>query len=232
MKFKLSYPFETMSGSISGSDIVFASNGVSGTAYARTKVKPKNPDTPDQQSARKAQKVAACCWTNLSREARADWERFTEMFACTQGRRRALDVCREAQRKRIMLGLPCTTSAPRLSFPGPVTTVAQEAGGEPNEFRFRIEHVVDAPSGYMVQVKMTTEMLTVARTPRARDARCICGNGPASAVALPESGGTIHFPNARFAIAPGARFGVEMTVIRIEDGLASQPAFFDLIRPE
>ena len=54
--------------------------------------------------------------------------------------------------------------------------------------------------------------------------------GPSSAAALPESGGVVTFANARFAIEPGARFGVALTVIRAEDGLASPVAFFDVIR--
>ena len=53
---------------------------------------------------------------------------------------------------------------------------------------------------------------------------------PASAAAMPDSGGIVAFANARFAIDPGARFGVALTVIRAEDGLASPVAFFDVIR--
>jgi hypothetical protein len=81
-----------------------------------------------------------------------------------------------------------------------------------------------------VLVKITRAMKRRSWTPGKHRARCICGLGPQSAVALPENGGIVTFPDARFAIEPGERFGAAFTVIRVEDGLASPVAFFDLIR--
>lgn len=141
-----------------------------------------------------------------------------------------MDVCREAQRMRLILGLPTTAEAPRLPFPAPVTALTLEPGSDPSSFGFRIEHAVDVPAGHMVLVKITQQANTVACTPQQQHARAICGLGPQSAVELPPSGSVISLVNARFAIEPGARFGVALTIIRVEDGLASQVAFFDLIR--
>jgi hypothetical protein len=230
MKIRAAAQLKSMRGSYKTTDLVYVENGVNGELYARSKITPSNPRTKDQVAARTISREATRCWSTLSATARADWERFTLMFACLPKRRRALDVCREAQRMRLILGLPTTTEAPHLAYPPPVTGLREEPGAGLTEFRFRIEHAVHSAPGHVVLVKITPPAPTVACIPRAKDARAICGLGPQSAVALPEQGGIVAFSNARSAIEPGARFGVALTVIRAEDGLASQAAFFDLIR--
>ena len=222
---------EGFRGSYKGSDLVYVPGPVRGEAYARARVKPRNPQTRDQVAARTIAKDAARCWSTLSPEARDGWKRFTQQFACVARPRRPMNVCREAQRMRLILGLPTTTEAPRLAFPPPVTGCTLLPATDPNEYSFSIEHAVDVPAGNMVLVKITRAMETVACTPEEHRARCVCGLGPQSATALPENGGVVTFTNARFAIGPGERFGAAFTVIRVEDGLASQVAFFDLIRP-
>jgi hypothetical protein len=230
MKIRTAGQLKGMRGSYKTTDLVYIEARRTGEQYARSKITPRNPRTKDQIAARVIARDAARCWSALSAEARADWEQFTLAFACTKKRRRAMDVCREAQRMRLILGLPTTTTAPRLCFPAPVTGLTLEATADPNEFRFRIEHALDTPVGHMVLVKITAQVPTVACTPQEQFARAICGLGPHSAVELPENGGVVSFTNARFAIAPGARFGIALTVIRAVDGLASPVAFFDLIR--
>jgi hypothetical protein len=230
MKIKLAAQLKGMNGSYVGSDLVYIENRVTGRLHARAKVAPKNPRTKDQLAARTIARDAARCWSTLPASVRADWEQFTLRFACTQGPRRAMDVCREAQRMRLILGLPTTTSAPRLPFPAPAVGLSEEQSAAPDEFRFRIQHAVAVPAGHMVLVKITPQVPTVACTPQVKAARAICGLGPQSAIDLPENGGVITFSSARFAIESGARFGIALTIIRAEDGLASPVSFFDLIR--
>ena len=230
MKLKLAAQLKGARGSYKTTDLVYIENAATGEVFARSKIKPRNPNSRDQQAARRVSTDATRCWSSLSPSARADWERFTLRFACGQKPRRPMDVCREAQRMRLILGLPTTAGAPHLTYPPPVTGLSEEPCASPDEFRFRVEHAVDAPAGHMVLVKITPPVPTTACCPRAKDARAICGLGPASAAALPDSGGMVTFPNARFAIESGARFGVALTVIRAEDGLASPVAFFDLVR--
>lgn len=229
MKFKVEHPFREPSGSTKNSGIVFSQN-YAGDVYARAKVTPADPRTPVQQKAREIAARASRCWTGLTDAARADWVEFTQQFACVTKRRRPMDVCREAQRMRLILGLEPTAEAPQLDFPSKVTAITLEPPESPGEFRFRVRHAVDAPDGHMVIVRITKQMPTVACTPREKEARHICGVGPQSAIALPQSGEVISFTNARFDIAPGARFGVALQVVRAADGLASPVAFFDVKR--
>ena len=230
MEFDLEAYFKGAKGTVKNTALVFVTSKQTGRVIARSKVRPSNPRTQDQLRSREFARTAARCWSHLSPEARAGWVEFTLRFACAQQQRRAPNVCREAQRMRLILGLPPTTGAPHHGLPAPVTRLAPEPCSAPNEFRFRIEHALDTPAGHMVLVKITPAMPTPGRTPREPDARAICGLGPASAAAMPDSGGIVAFANARFAIDPGARFGVALTVIRAEDGLASPVAFFDVIR--
>ena len=230
MKFDLEAHFKAAKGTVKNTGLVFVTSKETGEVIARAKTRPKNPRTQDQIRSREIARVAVRCWSDLGAEARAGWQEFTVRFGCAQKLRRALDVCREAQRMRLILGLPTTTEAPHRCFPAPVTGLTPEPCANPNEFRFRVEHALDTPAGHMVLVKITPPMPTAARTPREPDARAICGLGPASAAAMPGGGGVVAFSNARFAIEPGKRFGVALTVIRAEDGLASPVAFFDVIR--
>ena len=229
MKVKLAQQYASFNGTYKTTDLILYTNDA-GDQIAYGKPSQPNPDTVAQRKVRGIGRSASQVWGTLPQAVRDEWETFTNRFACSPKRRRAPNVCREAQRMRMMIGLPPTTGAPRLCFPGPVTGVIVEPAADPREFRFRIEHAVDCPFGYIVLVKITEETPSTAWRPRKKDARSICGPGPESTVALPVNGELVSFASAIFAVNPGRRFGVAMTVIRSEDGLASPVAFFDLIR--
>lgn len=231
MKLSLTNPFEAFHGTYKTTDLVFARNAYSGEMYAYARPQHTITNTSEQRKAQLVTEYAAKVWTELSVEARAEWQKFTLQFACVPKRRRALDVCREAQRQRLQLGLEPTLTAPRFGFPAPVTLATLVQSDAHDEFRFIIEHAVETPEPYAVQVKITKPMKTVACTPREKDTSYICGIGPYSAAPLPASGQVVCFTEARFAVKPGERFGVVFRIVRIEDGLTSPVAFFDMVRP-
>ncbi len=131
---------------------------------------------------------------------------------------------------RLMLGLDPQRRAPALGYPERVRQVTVEPTSDRSELRLRITHPLDSPAGYMLLVRMTPEAVGGGK-PRALQARCILGLGPQSATALPESGGLVTFHGITNRISPGRYFGVDLTIIRAEDGLASASAFFCLTMP-
>lgn len=58
----------------------------------------------------------------------------------------------------------------------------------------------------------------------------ICGYGSQSLAPLPESGGVVTFTGAQFGIEPGQRYGVEMRIVRVADGVHGRAQFADLLR--
>ena len=87
------------------------------------------------------------------------------------------------------------------------------------------------PEGYVVLARITPPCHRWRRSPRRT-----CPHDPRPQRRqhrrLPPSGGTITFTDARFAIAEGERYGLELRIIRIADGIHSRPFFADLIRKE
>jgi hypothetical protein len=131
---------------------------------------------------------------------------------------------------RYVLGLEPLREAPALPRPRKVSKIELEFTAQSDEFRLRVEHGIDAPSGYVLMVRITPRR-NPGRTPIAAEARCICGLGPESTTPLPVSGGTVTFEGARYAVEPGGKLGLAATVVRVADGLVSPEAFFILKKP-
>lgn len=230
MKIATKGPFEWVSGTWDETDLVYAHNSLTGTSYAYGKPKRTDPKSYDQVLTRSIGSQAVQHWSAITHDQRTAWERYAETVVSEGKRRRALDICREAARMRLTLGLDPRAEAPVYPAPAGVTSVTLGDYTAPDEFGFRIEHAVESPAACMVLVKITAATASAARKPIQNDARCICGFGAQSAFPLPNSGGVLNVTGARFSIEPGQRFGAALTVIRTEDGLASAAKFFDLFR--
>lgn len=230
MKIRTNGPFTSISGTWKGTDLVYAYNSFTGTSYAYGKPKRKDPKTYDQEQVRLITAEAVRHWGQITQAQRDAWERYAALIGSARKPRRGLDICREAARMRRLIGLEPRADAPLYPSPGPVTAVTLLPASQPDEFSLRVDHAVESHATCMLLVKITAATASCARRPKPGDARCIRGFGPASAVPLPPSGGTVTISGARFAVEPGARFGIALTIIRTEDGLASTPSFYDLIR--
>lgn len=230
MKVGTNEPFTYISGTWKGSDLVYAHNSVTGANYAYGKVKRADPKTYDQEQVRLITAAAVRHWGQITQTQRDGWERYAATVGSSGKTRRGLDICREAARMRKLMGLEPRANAPVYPNPGPVTDLMLDRAGQPDEFTFRVEHAVESPAACTLLVKITPATASAARKPKPGDARCICGFGPRSTAALPSSGETVTISGAQFSIASGARFGIAVTVIRTEDGLASTTSFFDVIR--
>ena len=230
MRIKTDAVVAAMQGTTKNSALIFVHNPDTGAVYARAKTRPRDPKTYEQRCARDVQRDAAKVWATLTDEERAGWHAFAQFVSIDARRRRALDVCRESARMRLMLGLQPCTAPPTRSYPGRVREVTVEPSAEAGELRLRVVHTEGSPDGTMLLVRMTPEMKPGV-TPRPAMARAICAPGPQSAVPLPESGGVVTFTGVQFAVTPGRHFGIDARIVRAEDGLASPSSFFDLVMP-
>ena len=230
MKVSITSPYRTFGGTYKSTDLIFRRTGIDGELVASAKIRQTNPDSPDQRAARRMQKDAVEHWAALTREQRMAWNRFAQQYGPCESHRSGRSLCREAARMRLFLGMAPRADGPRFCIPPRVAELSCEPAGDPGTYTFRVVHAIEAASGYWLQIKITPPPPTAARTPRAKDARCICGVGPQSAMPLPPSGGTVTFSNTRFALEPGWHVGVVATIIREEEGLASVPASCALVR--
>jgi hypothetical protein len=230
MKVSLTHHIEAMQGTYKTTDLVYRTSGKTGKVYASSKIRPANPRTPDQQATRRIQAMAVRHWCQLTREQRSAWDQFAGLFASGEAPRSGQAVCREAARMRLLLGLEPRCEAPQFGFPLRVSALVLDPSADSRAFVFQVTHAMDALAGYVVLMKITPPSPTDARAPVPLQARSICGLGPQSAAPLPPSGGTVSFTDTRFAIEPGQRFGATATIVRLQDGLASPPVFFDLLR--
>lgn len=230
MKLKVSQPFANIGGTWKGTDLVYATNGFSGVPYAYGKVDRVDPRTCDQLLARQGMRAAVRYWLGMSRAQQEAWNRYAEEVCSKERRRRGLDVCREAARMRLVMGLEPRAEAPLHAPPDGVRTLAVEPAGEPADYCFRVEHAVSGHEGCMLLLRSTPSTAAPSRKPKRNDARCMRGYGPASLVPLPPTGGMVTITGARYAVEPGERFGVAAAIVRIEDGMASPACFFDLDR--
>jgi hypothetical protein len=229
MKIRIRDYFTEMHGTIKTWDMVLCRSG--DKLYSRAKVEPAQPRTPPKLKSLSNHALASRVWPQLTDEERETWVRFAQTWSEPGAKpRRGLDVCREAARMRYALGLEPVRRAPGLPYPAKVRDIQLEATADPNEFRLRIEHGIDAPAGYLLFVRITPQR-RAGRTPVATEARCICGPGPGSAAPLPDTGGTVLFQGARYAVAAGGKVGVAATIVRMADGLASAESFFVLHKP-
>jgi hypothetical protein len=206
------------------------------TCQLYTQVRAANPNTSEQQAIRDAGKLIAATWRALTPEHHEQWKaaarKLTPEFGRSLGQLTGYMLFCHCARNCLNVGAPLPESLPGLlCLRGPGEVVLLPAG-DPSAFHFTIKHDIDAAAcaSYRVLTQMTPPTARSCRAPEARNGRLICGFGPASAPPLPRSGQTLEFTGARYAVAPGQRFGVWMRMVHLPDGLSSEDVFLDLVR--
>ena len=208
-----------------------------GKIIAASKTRPSNPRTRDQVLSRHNLAETTRQWGRITQAQRNAWD----AYARQRYRRNAMeprtlgvrgqDVFTRVNLTRLMLGMGFRDDAPLEDPPWRPEGIEALPATRPGEMRFRLRpDRCDTAS--LVLMKITPATATAARAPRPKDARCIRGIDPHSAVPCPATGGLIAFDDVRFAIEPGRRFGAVAILVRLSDGYPSDPCFADLVCPE
>ena len=103
MRIKTDAVVAAMQGTTKNSALIFVHNPDTGTVHARAKSRPRDPKTYEQRCARDVQRNAAGVWATLTDGEREGWHAFAQFVSIDGRRRRALDVCRESSRMRLMV---------------------------------------------------------------------------------------------------------------------------------
>jgi hypothetical protein len=130
---------------------------------------------------------------------------------------------------RQCLGWDLSADAPTIAPPPAVLTIMPQPCTTPRAFTFQITHNIPQPDGYLLRFDITDAMPSVGRTPRETELRMICHTGPDSFQPLQHSGAQYTIPNARFAIPPGSRYALGVTILTPEV-VPGPPLLADLIR--
>ena len=201
-----------------------------------TMSKPGNPNTPDQAASRESMRAAGAAWKALSEAQRERYHAFAHEYAERIGVEHYKQLCGwdvffPSFRNRTLLGLPPVAAPLDCAPPRAPLSVEEAPADSASTFAFRVTHRLPV-GGHMLLVRITPAMPRESWRPRAHNARMIRGYGPRSLVPLPETGGVVVFDKARFAIEPGQRYGVEMRIVRVDDGVHGMPLFVDLVRKD
>src|SRR5688572_28504888 len=114
-----------------------------------------------------------------------------------------------------------TGFAPAAPPPPAVSHILQPGPRPADVLALTLVHPIEDVSAYVVLVRATAATASVARKPKLSAHRLVRGVGPQSAAALPVSGGVVEFTSTRYSIESGQRYGVQVRVVRVEDGMVS-----------
>ena len=203
--------------------------------FARERVPVTVTHTQDQEKVREFLRLATRNWDMLSESQRDAWAAYAGQYfpygdSGRGGRVQGVAMYARSNITRQILGQGLLAEAPALAPPNPLTAIAPVVTDTPETFAFQLTHNHASVAGLAVLVRITPAMPTLGCTPQAAQARLIRGVDPASSAALPASGGTVTFANARYSVEDGQRYGVRAEVVRVADGIASPSAFADAIR--
>ena len=199
---------------------------------ARAFVRPRQPDTPDQQEARRLLAEARKAWASLDTARRDGWMRYAARhLGPATGKVTGYALFVRAARYRLLLSLPPVADAPLAAPPPGVVSVAVLADADERTLRLQVTHGALDPAGLRLALRITHAMAG-ARRPDTRDLRSAAGlAGGASLAALPPSGAVAAWHGLRFALPPGARFALEATTVREADGIPAMALRAEVVRP-
>jgi hypothetical protein len=233
MKMEIAFPALGMKGTVKNSTVVFFKQ--MDETVARAKVRPANPRSVDQTKVRGYVSLATKAWDDLTQAQRDAWLKYAKVYFSvsddgTRVRPSGLTTFTRANVIRQILGLSLISDAPLEAPPARPTGLRQSGSPNPDSLGFELDHGITTVAGYRVLVRATPAMVTLGRTPRPADCAYVCGLSPASAAALPASGGTVTFSPTKYIVDPDQRYGLEVRIVRIADGMVSGPVFRDFIK--
>jgi hypothetical protein len=234
MKVEFYSPIRSLQGKAKSSDYAFSNYG--GRTICRSSgTTCRRPATTEQALVHQFLAAATACWDELSQAQRDAWERYATLHFAR--RKRGVKVVPSgiatyvrANHSRQLLGLPLLENAPLGVPPTEVRQLTQVGGTPDNTMSIVLQHFLPDPAGHLVLVRATPPMPTRARRPQKGMLRYVRSFGPDSSAPLPASGGAVTFSPVRHEVQAGQRYGVEVRIVRIEDGLMSMPVYGDFVK--
>ncbi len=233
MFIKTASPVIAMDGTYKGCDVVFTT--IEGRIQARGRNREFRIASPQQQLIQSYASNATKNWDELTQTQRDAWKAYAAAYFTKNAKNEtvlpsALGTYLKANVIRQVLGLALSTEAPTEAPPQAITSLTAGAPSDPDTLSVIVNHAIASTAGLQVLVRMTDAMKTVAVTPTSNDVRYVRGALPASAAAVPVTGGTLSFTPTRFLVADGQRYGVEVRIVRTADGIMSRPIYGDFIK--
>ena len=233
MKMTMAFPTLGMNGTVSNSTVVFVQQ--KGETFARAKVRPANPRSVDQTKIRSYMSLATKSWGGLTPAQQRAWleyakKHFSENDEGIKVVASGASAFTRANVIRQILGLSLIGDAPTEAPPAAPSEIRQLAAQQPDGVGLEVYHGYTTTTGLQVLVRATAAMPSLGRVPRPEQCLYVRGVGPASAQALPASGGSVNFGPTKFVVDGGQRYGVDVRIVRTADGMVSRPAFGDFIK--
>ena len=231
MKLKSGFPLVELRGTTSNSQLTYTT--INGAISARAKVDPKNPRSPEQQLIRSYISTIGKNWKTLTNAQRTAWDRYANTFMSSSLKKHVSpgqNAYMITNSNRLILGLTLTVNAPVEPPPAALKALGQLAAQDPDALGLEVFHDIPVPAGHVLLVRMTPATASAARDPQVTDYRFVKGATVASTLPLPASGGSVVFRPTRYEIEDGARYGVEVRVVRVADGVPSLSSFGDFIK--
>lgn len=224
---------KALRGTYSTTDLVMQK--YEGETVARAKVKPANPQTPDQVKLRGFTTAVTRAWHNTSLLQQAGWADYATRYFLGDNPEKsrktmALRMFVRANLVRLILGLTIVLEPPTLAPPGRPSAVRQLEAQNPDSVGLELDHTEPATTGLVVLVRATAAMKSTACTPVPGQHRYVCGLGPASCQPLGPSGSTLTFSPTKYVVNDGQRYGVEAQIVRLADGVMGLPAYGDFFK--
>lgn len=218
-----------------GKDGIHARTGESGTMLYE-QCQAADPATPAQTACRYAMSTCAAAWRALTPNQKASWsdaaQRNAAWYGDSQGYLNGYELFMHAALNRVQMGLAAPKKPLSQLRPAPLENAVLQPAGNPRLFAFLVTHRIAAKKcwEYCVRAMLTPPTTGPGRAPDAQNRRLICMDSTDSAQGLVSSGGILVYPPSQIAVPAGSRFGVWLRVVRVDDGLASEDLFLDLMR--
>lgn len=201
--------------------------------FVRPFVKPSDPRTSYQLDHRSRMRMVQLALPTMSRAQRQQWHDFASTFPHLRERvnrrgqptgDRALSLYKSASLNRLAMGLPVRVEAPTAKCTAVISAAQVVAAPQAGQLAFRLFHSTGNVQGLRVLVEMTPGMKSERRVPLERELTKAATTDFGSFFALGENGATYVLDQPRYAIDPGQRFGIRITILT-EEGLRSRSWF-------
>ena len=202
---------------------------------AKAKARPSDPRTPDQVRMRAYNTASVAAWNGLTHAQRAAWQGYAERYFApadlpVRDGAFGLGAFVRANTMRQILQLDLVRDAPLHEPPVRPTGLRQLAVDSEGALAFELDHGLPDVAGLMAAVRATPRIGAVAMTPNIQKHRYVCGVSPDSFLPLPPSGGALRFGQIRFPVPHGKRYGVEVRIVRVAEGIAGAAIYGDFFK--
>ncbi len=199
----------------------------------RRYVIPRDPKSAAQLRKRANMRLATAAWSAISEKQRVEWKSWTDRYRRSPDAEKvpsAQNVFVGAAMTVSMMGVALPTSAPSGAPPPVVVSITQAGAPGDDCFAFRVRHGLKSVSGLRLLFELTDAMPTLKRKPQEPQLCLFSADDASSFVPLKADGELYVLENARFAVAPGQRYGVRVTIVT-GHGIRGPGRCADFIKP-